>query len=177
MYPFERRYLIYLIPFIILVIGEGFQVLFNFSNINKYPKLLIGISLLIPIILLKKTFENKFPIKIEEVKEVINYYKKNEQKGDNLYVYYSTKPAFDYYLKTNYFNTYNQIYYGTNQRDSIENYISQFPKVKGKIWVMLSHIHKQEVKHILINLKLLGYKELKHIKVKGAALFYYESPY
>lgn len=177
MYPFEKRYLIYLIPFVILMIGEGFQILLNFGTFNKYPKLLIGFSLLITLILLKKTFENKFPIKIEEVKEVINYFKKNEQKGDNLYVYYSTKPAFDYYLKTNYFNTYNPIYYGTNQRDSIENYISQFPKVKGKIWVMLSHIHKQEDKYILNNLKQFGYKEITQIKVKGAALFYYESPY
>lgn len=177
MYPFEKRYLIYLIPFIILIISYGFQFLYNFLPINNYPLLITIIAIFIPLVLLKKTFENRFPIKIEEVKEVISYLKQNEKIGDNLYVYYSSKPAIDYYLKTNFFKTNIAVFYGNNCRDNIENYIKEFPKVKGNIWVLLSHIHKKEDDLIIEGLKLAGYYKTKVFSTKGAAIYYFTSPY
>lgn len=177
MYPFEKRYLIYLIPFIILIITEGFLFILNTFSISKYSKLIVTISLVIPLIFIKKTFENKFPIKIEEVKEVITYLKKNELKTDNLYIYYSAKPAIEYYKTTNFFNNILPTTYGKNNRNNIEGYINEFPKIKGNIWLLISHVHKNEDKYILNNLKLKGYIETKNFITKGASIYYLKSPF
>jgi len=177
MYPFEKRYLIYLIPFIILIMTEGFLYILNTISISKYSKLIVAISLVIPLLFIKKTFENKFPIKIEEVKEVITYLKKNEVKTDNLYIYYSAKPAIEYYKTTNFFNNILPTTYGSNNRNNRVGYINEFPNIKGNIWLLISHVHKNEDKYILNNLKLKGFIETKNFITKGASIYYLKSPF
>ena len=172
MYPFEKRYLIYLIPFIILIMTEGFLYILNTISISKYSKLIVAISLVIPLLFIKKTFENKFPIKIEEVKELISYLNNYSKTGDKVYVYYSTKPAVDYYNKTKYYKILLPIYFGNNYREKPKEYFNEFPKTEERIWLLFTHLYKNEDLDLINQLKINGYKQISSYKAKGGSLYY-----
>jgi len=170
-YPIENRFIMYLLPFFILVIAEGFRLILSISSVSKREVVITIFSLVIPIVLIKKTFENRVPIKIEEVKELITYYKQHAQNEDKIYVYYSTKPAIDYYLKTKILNPNIPVIFGNKHRENSEAYIKEFPKNYKKIWLFFTHIYKNEDKFILNELQKLGYKEISRYKSVGACLY------
>lgn len=155
-----------------MVIAEGLQLILNNTSIYKKQIVITVLAIVIPIALIKKTFENRFPIKIEEVKELITYFNQHAQNEDKIYVYYSAKPSVDYYLKTKIFNPNFPIIFGNNHRENSEAYIKEFPKNYKKIWLLFTHIYKNEDKYILNELQKLGFKEIRKYKSVGACLYY-----
>lgn len=170
-YPLENRFIIYLLPFFILVIAEGFRLILSISSVSKREVVITILSIVIPLVMIKKTFENRFPIKIEEVKELITYFNQHAQNEDKIYVYYSAKPAINFYLKTKIFNPNFPVIFGNNHRENSEAYIKEFPKKYKKIWLFFTHIYKNEDKYILNELQKLGYKEISKYKSVGACLY------
>lgn len=94
------------------------------------------------------------------------------ENEDKIYVYYSAKPSVDYYLKTKIFNPNFPIIFGNNHRENSEAYIKEFPKNYKKIWLLFTHIYKNEDKYILNELQKLGFKEIRKYKSVGACLYY-----
>ena len=98
-YPFGGRLILFLVPIIMIFIGEGVdQVIHN----TKHTGRIVGVSLCVLLFcqpVFKAASHLRSPIEREEIKPVLNYLKQNFQNGDGLYLYHASKIAFKYYAK------------------------------------------------------------------------------
>lgn len=97
-YPIHGRLILFFLPSIILIISKGvtFQWLGKGTKSSQFVTAILTILLL--ICPLKNIFSSDFPKKIEELKPVFKYLEQNRKKGDLVYLYYWSEPAFRYYV-------------------------------------------------------------------------------
>lgn len=155
-YPFSGRLVIFLIPFFILLIGEGTSVIKRVSRdrfLAKFSNLILILLLVPPIG--TATYLIFDPYTKQEIKPVLSYMKSHQQIGDTIYVYERTEYQFKYYANR----------YGYQEGDYIlgiddldrqdgqgiseeewRRYISDFDKLRGKprVWILLSHLRRWE---------------------------------
>jgi hypothetical protein len=139
LYPFEGRFLLYQIPFVIIPISYG--IIFISRNFNNYY-----VSEIITICLLLTytygTFTGNFDE--EEIKKSLSYVNTHISSEDHIYVYYSSVPAFKFY-KNNYHNIKkeNEIHFGGFNRGNPKNYITEIESISGDIWLIFSHMYTE----------------------------------
>jgi hypothetical protein len=89
-------------------------------------------------------------------------------------VYYGAQKAFDYYAKRYELDNMDYII-GVNFRESSEGYIRDLEKMRGKerVWMLFSHVRKNEQKEIIQRLNKIG-KNLLRVQVnEGAEAYLY----
>jgi hypothetical protein len=137
LYPFYDRFLLYQIPFIIIPISYG-AILIS-SHFQKYhvSKIIIFLLLIYTYYLIQNPRINE-----EEIKKSLNYVNTHINSTDNIYIYYSSAPAFKFY-KDKYHNITkkNEINFGSFSRGNPEKYISEIESISDDIWLIFSHMY------------------------------------
>ena len=143
LYPFEGRFLLYQIPFIITIISYSIISISTYFKSSHVSKIIILISLLTSTLWSLKLIENSDSYE-EEIKKSLSYVNTHISSTDNIYVYYSSAPAFKFYKK-NYqnINGNNEIKFGSFSRGNRENYIAEIQSIPNDVWLIFSHMYTE----------------------------------
>ena len=196
LYPLVVRFLLFLIPALLILIAEGAYFLYKFFRNNIIVFLVACFITLIPVVNLSfVVFRN--PYKTEEIKPVLNYIKENKQNNDLIYIYYSAEYAYKYYAKRYGFNNdlipeqsqykyqaglkrvyekpgYNKIILGIRARNRNEEYINDINRLKGnkRVWFLFSHAYGQELPFFVNYLDSIGKRINSFSSIDAAAYLY-----
>jgi len=166
LYPFVERLNLYMAPTFSFLIAIG---IYKISN-----KLLLNISLIILVISLIFPITIKIPFQREEIKTPLEYLSKTIKDSEVIYVYYGSKPAFEFYKKHYFRNTNIQIEYGIESRDNLEFHKKQLINIKKLDWLIFSHIYTKEIseeKYILSIINDFNSRPTKEKSALNAALY------
>jgi hypothetical protein len=98
-YPFKGRLIVFLVPFILLLMSEGIEYVREKISVRSAVPgmILVGIFFIYP--LSWAAYHAKTPSSAEEIRPIIRYIKNHWQKDDLIYVHYYPQYAFEYYTK------------------------------------------------------------------------------
>lgn len=186
-YPFNGRLVLFLIPFFILLIGEGTVAIRRVSP----NKILRKVSTLILILLLVPPIGTAAylifdPYTKQEIKPVLGYMRSHQQLGDTIYVHERAEYQFKYYANRYEYQEGDYIL-GIDDLDrqdgqgisAIEwrRYTSDFEKLRGKqrVWILLSHMRRweDEQERVLAYLDGIG-KRIDAFEKDGAFVYLYD---
>ncbi|MBN9389429.1 MAG: hypothetical protein J0I20_15480 [Chloroflexi bacterium] len=173
-YSFDGRLLLFLLPALYLLIGEGVA---EVREVTRKVSPVIGLALV--VLLLALPVASAFigvgaPRTKEELRPVLAYYQANRQPDDLLYVYYGAGSAFQYYQDTLGLGQ-NCCIMGVGSRDDWSQYARDLDKLKGKsrVWVVLSHVVNNEETFFKYYLDQTG-KELDALQTPGSMIYLYD---
>jgi hypothetical protein len=178
LYPFKGRLLLFMVPFLLLFIGEGAEKIVSKTG-RDAPFIGIIFTVLLfyhPLISAGNGLVN--PQTFEEIKPVINYVKKHEQTEDVLYLYHSSQYAFKYYSERFGYKSTDYIV-GVSQDRNLDVYIKDLNKLRGskRVWILFSHVHKNkkvnEEHFFLDHLDSIG-TQLDSFKSVRASVYLYD---
>ncbi len=174
LYPFGDRLLLFGVPFIVLLIGEGAERIIAASK-QRVP--MIGVILVGLLVLHPALFSGSHLVKartVEEIGPVVAYVRAHEQNGDAVYVYYGAVPAFKYYARRYGFaaDGYVEGVYARNDRGQ---YAVDLDRLRGqrRAWILFSHMHGDERDLFLSYLDTRGTR-LDSFGRDGAGVYLYD---
>lgn len=182
LYPISGRFLLFLIPFLFLLMANGLKQILDMINrwngsLARFLvlTLILGISWR-PIFLATKNLITP-PLK-EHIKPALAYLEENRQGNDLIYVYYGGLPAFMYYESMYNLSSADLIYGVMNQEDP-QKYRDQIDTLKGqdRVWFIFTHncdtciVHEQ--RYYIQYLNKIG-KTLYRFHGTGVNLYLYD---
>ncbi len=177
-YPFQGRFLLFLVPFILLVMAEGLGMIIARTH-SLFPALgalLAGFLLFHPVLSAAQTFRR--PAGVEEIRPVLRYIEAHRQQGDILYCYYSARHPLEYYRLRQTVGSMPEIE-GAYGRDDWKAYREDLDKLKGRgrVWLLFSHVWRSdgvdEERLFLDYLDGLG-RRLESSQEPGASTYLYD---
>jgi len=183
-YPFSGRLLLFLIPFLLLLLAEGIErVRSLLLRMNKQIALLAMVALVgylfyNPVMTVHKDL--RFPPKQEDIKPVMEYLQQNKTSADLVYVYYGAEFAFRYYAPFYGLDTIDYVP-GIPARDDPVKYFDDIDRVREnrRVWFVFSHncswCAVNEQRFIVEHLNEVGLKKSESI-ASDAAVYLYELP-
>lgn len=174
-YPFDFRLILYLCPVLILLIAYGLEgIVSKIPRFKEFEQKWI-LSFIIPLCFAYLFPWNRFPIQKEEIKKSLTYISKNRKESDGLYVYYGANRPYKYYTRIQFFMHPGKTFIGNeSHRDDPEQYLNDFKGLKGRYWLVFSHVHGSEEDFITGKLDSLQYKKLKQFRASGSSAYLYE---
>lgn len=178
-YPFEGRLLLFLTPFMILVIAQGIS---DIRNKIRHQSNFLGIALVVILLIhpvLLAGYHLIRPRAPEELRTVLKYVDENWHDGDIIYVYYASLNAFRYYHDRYGFPV--EYIEGIESRTEWTNYYQDLQRLKGnkRVWLVFSHIATHcgvdEEKLFVSFLDLLG-TQIDALGASGASAYLYNMP-
>ncbi len=185
-YPFRSRLVLFLTPFVILLIAEGVDYLRR-KNRYKFTVIAGNVILILllapPLVSASNLLVN--PYLREEIKPVISYVKTHQQPGDIIYIFQRGKYQFEYYAKRYGYQPGDYIigvedldeYDGKNVSQAEWNrYKSDLDKLREnqRVWLIFSHAHlSQENEMINTYLDRIG-KRIDTFQTTGAFVYLYD---
>ena len=185
-FPFRNRLVLFLTPFFILLIAEGIDYLIQRRGLKKtfIPGiLLLAVMLFHPV----TTASNLLiqPYQREEIKQVINYVKSNQQPEDTIYIFQRGHYQFLYYAEKYGYKSDDYII-GVDDLDKYdgkklsaaeeERYEQDLNKLRGnkRVWLIFSHAHVgSENKMMKSYLDKIG-KQIDLFETVGAFVYLYD---
>tara|TARA_B100000795_G_C22789696_1_gene436318 strand:+ start:797 stop:2302 length:1506 start_codon:yes stop_codon:yes gene_type:complete len=178
LYPFDRRLILYLYPTLLIIITSGFYFIYSLLKNNKQKLLYI-----LPLFLVANIFlitRRHFPVEREEIKKSISHINSEFVKGDNIYVYYGAKHAFNFYKDDlNKDICDSNIILASAHRNNWLNYQIPILKIKNSVWILFSHVYwiknednLNEEEFILNIFKDNGYQIIDEQKHKGSSVYH-----
>ena len=179
-YPFQGRLLLFFVPAMMIFIGEGVD---RIMTIKKPTGPIVWLSLcvllfLVPAQKAMSTLLNPSRLDREEARPVITYLSQHFQKGDTLYLYHHSKPAFKYYAKqVGLENVQTQI--GIQSEKNWDKYVKELRGLQGigRVWFLFSHSVNtsagNEEKFFVHILNDMG-KQIDSFKRKDASVYLYD---
>lgn len=146
-YPLKNRFMVFLIPFALLLMAEGFRGLYwlvakwkpNIAAIFSGILALVVVWQIAPI-----TYEKAISGAKEDIRHVIEYVAENRQPGDIVYIFHRTDSAFNYYASFYGLDSGNIMIgvFGPNKRVTLQNFEDDVDKLVGsnRIWFIFSEI-------------------------------------
>jgi hypothetical protein len=98
-YPFDGRFLLFLVPSLLLFIGVGSDHVVTVAG-SRTPMIglaLVGLLFFHP--LWNDSYSLLRPRTQEEIRPILSYVRDHKQPGDMLYLYWRAEPAFAYYVE------------------------------------------------------------------------------
>lgn len=174
LYPLESRLSLYYIPIILIVMGIFFTTFLQKINL-KSPQFFSLVSTIVLFtyifIFFKKT---DFPFQREEIKPLLEILHKKTLPTETIFIYYASKPAFDFYKTTNSGKIANIQDFGKTTYTSLPPFEKELQAMPtGKHWLLLSHEYHGEIAHSIKYIQT-HYQLLKMYHTKGAWLLYFE---
>ncbi|HEX7320689.1 MAG TPA: glycosyltransferase family 39 protein [bacterium] len=179
-YPFEGRLLLFLVPFIAVMIAAGAEKVREvFSRTSKTAGAL-ALALIMAYPVGSACYHLAKPRAPEELRLVLVELQCRRAPDQTIYVYYGAVNAFKYYARTFGFETDGYIQ-GVEARDNWQKYYDDLKKLASgghkRAWVIMSHISTwngvDEEKLFISYLDLLG-KKVDAIRAPGAAAYLYD---
>jgi uncharacterized membrane protein len=179
-YPFQGRLLLFLVPAMMIFIGEGVD---RIMTLARPTGRIVWVSLCVLLFLVpvQKAISNLLnPARMdrEEVRPVMTYLSQHYQKGDRLYLYPPSKAAFEYYAKR--FGLEEVKYQrGMGSRNNWNKYVDELKGLRGndRVWILFSHVENRhgidEEKFFLFILDSIGTQVESFIRT-GASVYLYD---
>jgi len=98
-YPFKNRLIVFLVPFVLIFIGEGVEYVRKRLSAGSAIAGMVLVVVLFAYPVSWAAYHAKSPTNHEEIRPPIRYVKDNWQSGDIIYVHYYAQYAFEYYTK------------------------------------------------------------------------------
>jgi hypothetical protein len=139
-YPFGDRFLLFLVPTMVLLIAEGSDYIIKQT---RGKSTVVGTTLLV-LLFFQPVFSAvcalKWPREKEEIKPVISHILQNQRSGDVLYVYYAAWAGYEFYVGSS--NKLATRVDGTGEQSNWVHYFSDLDRLKGnkRVWILFSHI-------------------------------------
>ena len=173
MYPFDRRLILYLTPFIVILFSQGIWVLFGFLNTHNRTIGLLFLS--IPLLFNLREAVKAVPFEHEALKKSMDFVSKNIDSGSKIYVSERASPAFDFYL-----NDYpkikqaDTIIYGRRDLSKHEN---QVLDLSGNFWLLFSRAFVDKPNGITEGMYILEKLEERGDIIKNRKEYHRSSAY
>lgn len=172
LYPFAKKFIIYLSPFIIIIFVTGIITVIQLClkcGIKKKE-----FYLTIPLLLYMIPPLVTFPLEREEIKPCMEILAAKLTLNDNLYIYYGAIPAFEFYKK-DYQIVCNQTFFGEENRLKSEQYLLDLDDIDFPNWLLFSHDYKQEngkseIASIISDLEKKGFSVVYQESFKGTSV-------
>jgi|WetSurMetagenome_2_1015567.scaffolds.fasta_scaffold05147_6 hypothetical protein len=180
-YPFSGRMILFLIPFLLLLLAEGFRFVGAWCLVVNKP-IAILFSTAIVIFFLNGLILNDFnhlqsPKLGEDIKPVMAFIRKNYLSTDLIYLYNGAQPAFDYYAPMNGIEGSKYIL-GIKSRNEPIKYLDDIEKLSGnqRVWFVFSHVYSgnkgNERDYYLEYLNEIGVKRLEFLSSNASVYLY-----
>src|SRR5215211_1338374 len=147
-YPLTYRFMLFLIPFVFLLIAEGMR--FMYQLISKWRKdlAILAYSILVATLLwylMPITYTNFVHAQqTSDIRLVMEYIGKNRQPTDIVYVFYSSVPTFTYYGPFYELVSGNIVIpaYNENPKLAQKNFFDDVEKLRGsdRVWFLFSDL-------------------------------------
>ena len=147
-YPFMHRFLLFLLPFAMLLMAEGLRVIFltisrwsrKFAFVVSAVPILVTLWYLVPV----TSWYFTYPAMGADIKPIMHYVAENRHAEDTIYVYYGSAPAFDYY-ETFYGLDRGNVIVGfetLNRRLALRRFYEDVGALRGnaRVWFIFSDI-------------------------------------
>ncbi|MCL4528500.1 MAG: glycosyltransferase family 39 protein [Chloroflexi bacterium] len=147
-YPLRGRFLLFLVPFAILLMAEGLGRIYSLiAKWNRGLAITVSGAAILMVFWIPLTGINaKFrtPPLGEDIKPVMAYVQNNRTPNDIVYVYHAARPAFNYYAPF-YDLTTGQIIAGKDiiaPRRALQQFMDDINGLKGnnRVWFIFSHV-------------------------------------
>jgi Dolichyl-phosphate-mannose-protein mannosyltransferase len=147
-YPLSYRFMLFLIPSILLLMTEGIRSIYLFfAKWQRGPALILsGIPIVVMLWFLIPIAWNVFnsPEKISEIKPIMEYVGKSKTQNDVIYIYYGSAPAFIYYAPFYHLDPTNAIFGSDSlkKKVALNSFFDDVEKLKGndRVWFIFSDI-------------------------------------
>lgn len=147
-YPLKNRFMLFLIPFALLLMAEGFRGIYWLLAKWK-QKVAVIVSTLLALALIWQIVPITYNLSIsgskDDIRPVIEYIAENRSTEETIYVFHKTVPAFNYYAPL-YNLDANNIEYGSSSggkravlqsyEDDVEKYIGE-----NRVWFIFSEVY------------------------------------
>lgn len=186
-YPFDGRLVLFLIPFVTLLVGEGIAVIRRKTRSTSFAKIGIFalVLLLVPPIGTAGYLIFKPYVK-QEIRPVISYVRKHQQVEDVIYVYQRAEYQFKYYANKFGYQEGDYILgiddldkkdgQGTSEEEW-QRYKSDLDKLYGnqRVWIIFSHVRTwdKESERITSYLDKIG-NQIDFFKKEGSFVYLYD---
>lgn len=146
-YPLKDRFMLFLIPFALLLMAEGFRGIYwlvarwkpNFAGVFSGVLALAVAWQVAPV-----TYEKAISGAGENIRPVIEYVAKNRMQDDIVYIFYKTDPVYHYYAPFYCLDTGNIVVgvYDPRKRVALQNFEDDVDRLLGKsrVWFIFSGI-------------------------------------
>ena len=178
LYPFGGRLLLFIVPIILLLIGEGAVQIIDKTRPDSAMIRIVFIGLLFYHPVTSATYYVFKPRMNEEIRPVIRYLKEHQKSGDVLYLYYGSNLAFQFYQKQFGYEDGDYIK-GRASRGNLSNYRKELNDLRGnkRVWVLFSHVGNErgayEQGFFLNHLDRIGVRR-EFFKRVGAGVYLYD---
>jgi len=173
-YPFSGRLLLFLVPCLILIVGEGVSEMLRRGNGRTIVPGVVVVTFLFFQPVSQAAGKLISPRKHEEIRPLLSYYRAMRQDGDLLYVYYNGGPALEFYARE----------YGIREfvrgvHGGLSSYVDDVNTLRGhrRVWVLFSHVTQpdgiDEERFFLYVLNRIG-NRLDARSEFGASLYLYD---
>lgn len=146
LYPVSFRLLLFTTPSLLLAVGTGAEWLLNlgrsFWRANPFASAAtLGISVVLALLAARSAMTMvEIPFYREELRPMVHYLAEHRERGDAIYVYYASSPAFEYYAARD--GIPRSAYrLGSCARGDWRRYVSEVNELRGRprVWFVLSH--------------------------------------
>jgi hypothetical protein len=187
LYPFEKRFILYTGPCLIIIYSFGFNYLVNTFVADFKIKTFGILVIFIPLIMSFYFYRVGFPIKNLEIKESIKFIERNMYKGDKIYVNYFSRIPFRYYSEISFIKRdtnnivigkrNNMVWNGNRMKyvaDTL-NYSNEVSLLRGRVWFLFTSIGDENEKmEFLINyFDSKGINIIQKFHTKGSDVYLY----
>ncbi len=176
-YPFEGRLLLFMTPFVVLIIAVGIHYLQRKADCGS-P--IVGFALVL-LILIQPIFLAGYRLIVprapEELRTVMEYTQRHYREGDMIYLYYAAVNAYRFYADR--FNFTKDYIVGIDARSEWTRYDQDLRQLmdKERVWVMFSHVATwygvDEEKLFLSYLDRYGIRKDTY-RASGASVYLYD---
>ena len=172
-YPFLDRLVLFLVPFLLLLIAEGIRVAARRTWVAGFA---LGAALLVHPIINAAVNVRADPGR-EDIKPALAYVRSNWQEGDVLYVHYAVKRLFKYYAGRTGFDE-DDYFKGAKKPDDPVEFQQDLAGLRGnrRVWVLFlirNERTAQEREWFLDQVSSLG-ERVDAIETTGISVFLYD---
>lgn len=146
-YPLKNRFMLFLVPFALLLMTEGFRGIYwlvakrmpNFARIISGVLVLAVVWQIVPV-----TYEKAISGAKEDIRPVIEYVAENRVQDDIVYVFHKTDSVFHYYAPFYDLDTGDIVVgvYSPRKRVALQNFEDDVDRLVGnnRVWFIFSEI-------------------------------------
>lgn len=173
LFPFHLRLILYITPLAIITTTFGLAHVFAQLAHSRRPvsRRLVAF---VPLVFIVIFVLSGFPREREEIKKSIDFIRRHAGEKDKIYVYYGAIPAFTYYRWTNYAGTSMSVIPGGEHRQDSGEYLHELKGLRGRNWLLFSHVYKDEEADIITSLNSLGCTPAKAFHTVGSSVYLYD---
>jgi hypothetical protein len=183
-YPFERRMLLYIYPFIVIIYATGFYCILKLLRLDRSKITIVALPVVFAALMFtslqkqQKYHFYSFPIERQEVRRCVDHVAQNFRSGDSVYLYYFTRFQWNYLQQIG--RTAEivcQPIEGRFTNDKLNasspGSIAEIDSLCGRTWLLFSHCNDEE-DQVIARLDSLGRQRLDEFHAPGASVWLYD---